>query len=254
LKQLALEQSSPLPLELIGIPPELKSKLEALPDFVIHSSATGFSDSMQESAVREGVAILAGRADSPIELRRDGLAPESRNRALRGAVRGVQAAFLCLLIACGVTLYRLGETFDRQRLEAGDRQREIFQRLFPDLPAPVGVKGRLESEYAQLRGLRGEHLDVSDQIPATRLIERLLRSLPSELRYRILEIRVEQGRLYLVGQVRTHADADRIADELRKVQLTVEAPSTHRLPQEGVEFRISAQLVTEVPENAGGNS
>lgn len=254
LRQVALEGNEPLPLELSGISKELKTKIETLPDFVAREPAETASPTIVESAVREAANVLAGRIDSPIEFRRDVLAPESGNRLLQGAVRAVQVAFLCLLIACGVTLYRLGESFDRQRLSAGDRQEDIFRTLFPDLPVPVGIGGRLESEYAKLRGLRGENSDVPEQVPAVQLIERLLRSLPSDLRYRILEVRVEQGRLYLVGHVREHGDADRIADELRKTQLTVDPPSTHRLPQQGVEFRISAQLVTEETPQPEGKS
>ncbi|MEZ6032032.1 MAG: hypothetical protein R3C17_03000 [Planctomycetaceae bacterium] len=254
LKQIALEENQPLPLELKGVADELRSRIELLPDFIVRDPAETPPSTIVESAVREAANILAGRMDSPIEFRRDAWAPESGNRLLQGAVRAVQIAFLCLLIACGVTLYRLGETFDQQRLSAGDRQEDIFRTLFPDVPVPVGIGGRLESEYAKLRGLRGENPDVPEHVPAVQLIERLLRSLPSDLRYRILEVRIEQGRLYLVGHVREHADADRIADELRKIKLAVDPPSTHRLPQQGVEFRISAQLVTEETPQPEGKS
>src|SRR5205085_407177 len=115
-------------------------------------------------------------------------------------------------------------------------------QLFPDGPVPIGIRSRLESEHAKLIGMRGETVEISESLSAVRLFERLLRSLPTDMRYRILEVRVEQGRLYVVGQVRAHADADRIAEEMRKVNLVVENPSTHRLPQQGVEFRISAHF------------
>ena len=53
-------------------------------------------------------------------------------------------------------------------------------------------------------------------------------------------MRIENGRLYLIGQVREHADADQIADGLRACGLVVTPPDTHRLKLKGVEFRISA--------------
>ena len=52
------------------------------------------------------------------------------------------------------------------------------------------------------------------------------------------------------GMLFTEKNADRIAEELRKSDLTVESPSTHRLPQKGVEFRISAQIPAELPAEA----
>jgi hypothetical protein len=59
----------------------------------------------------------------------------------------------------------------------------------------------------------------------------------------LLEVRIENGQLYLVGQVRGHGDADRIAEGLRAAGLEVASPNSHRLEKEGVEFRISARLV-----------
>jgi len=106
----------------------------------------------------------------------------------------------------------------------------------------------------KLRDLRGDDIDIPKHVSSIVLIEKLLRSLPPDLRYRILEIRVEQGGLYLVGHVREHADADRIADELRKISMIVDPPSTHRLPQQGVEFRISARLVSEKVTDQEGKS
>lgn len=254
LKQIALDQSEPIPLEFRGVSKDLFPTIIELPDYLADEADDKGPDSIMDFAIQEAELILSGRTTSSIEFLRDAFAPKAGNYRLQSAMRTVQFATLTLLLACGVTLYRLGEMFNQQRVSAIDQQTVIFKSLFPDLPVPVGIGSRLASEHMKLRGLRGEGSDASEQIPAIQLVECLLRSLPTDLRYRILEIRIENGRLYLVGHVREHGDADRIAEELRKVNLNVEPPSTHRLPQQGVEFRISAEMTTEdepaVDENA----
>ena len=254
LRQIALHESNPLPLALRGVPVEMRARIESLPDFVVSESVHEVPATIIEAALHAAPNIVAGRWEAPIEFLRDALAPESRNRLLQGPMRAVQVAVLCLLIASCFTLYRIGESFDRDRLVAGDQQEDIFRMLFPDTPVPVGIAGRLESEYVKLRDLRGDDIDIPKHVSSIVLIEKLLRSLPPDLRYRILEIRVEQGGLYLVGHVREHADADRIADELRKISMIVDPPSTHRLPQQGVEFRISARLISEKVTDQEGKS
>ncbi|WP_010583127.1 hypothetical protein [Schlesneria paludicola] len=246
LQVVALNECIPLPLILRGIGAELSSEIRELPDFVVVDNSDDASASVLDSAVRRAVAILSGAERAKIEFRRGTLVHPQRNRFIGRSLGLLQASVICLLVAIGVRVFQLGEEFNHQRIEAGDQQAEVFRSLFPGTPIPVGVKTRIEGEYAKLRGMRGDIVELPHNTSSIRLVERLLRSLPKDMRFRVLEIRIEQDRLYVVGQVREHADADRIADELRKVNLVVEAPSTHRLPQKGVEFRISAQLPARV--------
>ncbi len=244
-RTVALSEAGPLTLFGRNLRPEVSTALSNLPDFAWRELTFSPSESPTEAGVREAALVLNGKRQAAIELRRDALAPQNRYRALRGPIRALQLAVLLFLASVGVVLYWQGTQFDALRASEGDKQSEIFRRVFPDTPVPVGVRSRLEAEYARLRGVRGHQEDQPKQVAAVRLVERLLRSLPADLRYRVLEVRIENGRLYLLGQVREHSDADRIADGLRKAALEVEAPSTNLLAGKGVEFRIAARFPDE---------
>lgn len=242
LRQISLEECRQLPLVAVGIEEAIFVRLSQMPDFTIRKMTSSSHPQKLKSALQTAGNILAGSENSSIELRRDTMSIRNPNRSIRFALCAVQLSVLCLLAAVTMMLFHLGEQLDQQRKIAGDKQVELYRKLFPDSPVPVGVRSRLEGEHAKLMGMRGEVVEMPDNPSAVVLIERLLSSLPPDMRFRILEVRVESGRLYLVGQVREHADADRIAEELRKLNLVVESPSTHRLPQKGVEFRISGHF------------
>jgi hypothetical protein len=201
------------------------------------------SDDPLLAATHEAVAILEGRHAAPIELRRDQLVAKDRNRVLRPQLKLLQGAALLCMAALGIALFnqswqseRLHDAYDR-------RQTVLFSELFPHERVPVAIHARLQSELGRLKGVRGERSDLPESIPYLAVLEPLLKALPTDLRYRLLEVRIENGQLDLVGQVRAHADADRIAEALRGTGLVVASPNTNRLEKEGVEFRISAHVV-----------
>lgn len=194
-------------------------------------------------ATREAAAVLQGKRPAAIELRRDQLAARDRNRAIRPHLRLLQGAALLLLAVLGMALFNQTRQTDLARHNYDRRQTVLYQRLFPKEHVPVAMHARLQSELVRLKGVRGERSDLPQAIPFLTVLEPLLRTLPADLRYRLLEVRIEHGQLYLVGQVRAHGDADRIAEALRSAGLEVSSPNTNRLEKEGVEFRISAHLV-----------
>ncbi len=187
-------------------------------------------------------SVLKGRRESAIELCRDQLAPGDRQRSIRRELRVLYASMAILLVVVGLAAGAKAQRAEALRAECQTRQAELFQNLFPKETTPVAINLRLQSEVTRLKGLRGENTDLPDLTPYRGVLERLLKSLPDSLRFRLLEVRVENGRLYLVGHVRAHGDADRIADGLRAAGLEVASPNTHRLEREGVEFRISAHF------------
>ncbi len=74
------------------------------------------------------------------------------------------------------------------------------------------------------------------------VLENVLQHLPSELRFRLPEIRIEQNRLTLGGEVRSNADADQIAAALRSHGFTVDPPRTQRLADKGFGVRLQAEV------------
>jgi hypothetical protein len=70
----------------------------------------------------------------------------------------------------------------------------------------------------------------------------MLAALPSDRRFRLLEIRIEDGRLYLDGEVREHSDAEALSQLLRSQGIDVPAPRTQRLDDRRVSLRITGTL------------
>jgi hypothetical protein len=54
------------------------------------------------------------------------------------------------------------------------------------------------------------------------------------------EIRIEGGGVYLSGEVRSNADADRIVGALRHLGFEVQPPRTQRLAEQGFTVRVAA--------------
>jgi hypothetical protein len=243
LRYLALSEDATLQVVGRNLPPEFVQA--SLDEAGLRSLATPSleSDDPLVAATHEAVAILEGRRTAAIELRRDQLVSKDRNRALRPQLNLLQAAAFFCLAALGIALFHQAWQSERLRDNYDRGQTVLFGRLFPKERIPVAIHARLQSELGRLKGVRGERSDLPQSIPYLTVLEPLLRALPANLRYRLLEVRIENGQLYLVGQVREHGDADRIADALRGVGLVVASPNTNRLEKEGVEFRISAHVV-----------
>lgn len=197
------------------------------------------------AAAHEAAAVLQGKRPAAIEFRRDQLAAKDRHRAIRTHLRFVQAAAILFLAALGMALFNRARQTDFLRDQEDGQQTVLFLRLFPKERVPVAIHSRLQNEFSRLKGVRGERSDLPQALPFLTVLEPLLKSLPADLRYRILEMRIDNGQLYLVGQVRTHGDADRIAGALRGAGLEVASPNTSRLEREGVEFRISAHVIRQ---------
>jgi hypothetical protein len=200
------------------------------------------SEELLDCAAQQAAAVLAGRCDAPLELCRDQLAPADRRRSIRRELRLLQGAAALLIVMLGLAAGFKGRQVEAIRADCETRRSELFHELFPNEKIPVAVNTRLQGEVTRLKGVRGESTDLPQMTPYFGILERLLRALPESLRFRLLEVRIENGRLYVVGQVRAHGDADRIADGLRAAGLDVGAPNTNRLEKEGVEFRISAHV------------
>jgi len=195
------------------------------------------------AAAMEGALVLEGRCEAPLEFRRDRLAAQDRHRSLRSQLRFLQATALLLMAAVGVAFYLQARETDRLREDCVERQAAVFHRLFPKQRAPLAVQTRLESELTRLKDLRGEQPDLPRSVAVLDVLERLLKSLPTDMRLQLLEMRIDNGHIYIVGHVRAHGDADRFADALRGVGFDVPPPNTNRLQKEGVEFRISARSI-----------
>jgi hypothetical protein len=137
------------------------------------------------------------------------------------------------------------------RLE--DEERVVFRRLYPNVSVPPGVRRWMAAESTRLKGLSGG--GMPDQPSALERLRLVTAGLPKDLRFRILDLRVEPTEVALDGQALSHADAETLARGIAKAGgFAVEAPRTENLPKGGVAFTIVAQpaAAKPVPATQGG--
>ncbi|NQU23850.1 MAG: hypothetical protein HQ567_21420 [Candidatus Nealsonbacteria bacterium] len=199
---------------------------------------------MAEAAATVAARRLQGQMQGWIELCRSPIGSGDPYGPIRGALRAVTitAVMLALMVSVALSI----RTYRTQRLAEQYRQdqREAFQRALPDRAVPVGILSRLESEYQQMAGVTGQADVIPQPCSALRQLHQVLSALPSDLRYRVLEMRIESEQIYLEGEARHHGDADLLATELRNAGFEVEPPHTQQLATEGVAWRINASTKT----------
>jgi type II secretory pathway component PulL len=197
---------------------------------------------VDDLTVAAAAKVLAGQLEALLELKRDAFGRIRRNVALRRYAAALHAAMAMLVIAAmGVLLYR-GQLASRHADLATAQQSQVFRSTFPNVKVPVGIRSRLESELAKLKGLQGDDRSLPKGVSALALLHRMLAAMPTDRRFRLFEIRIEEGRLYLDGEVIGHSDAEAIAQRLRAEGFTVTSPRTQRLDDKRVSLRITATL------------
>ena len=194
-------------------------------------------------AASEVGRIGAGTTESVIDFLRDGSIGRQRFKDPLSRERSVlKAAALLLLVAIACWQWMVAQ-HNLEAIERAEReQADLFREAFPGIRVPRGVRTRLQSELRKIAGTRGGASETPEHRDAVLLLQDLLRELPEDLRYRLLEVRIEPGRFYLVGETRSHSDADIIAAAVRRAGMAVSPPSTQQLAEKGVEFRLSATL------------
>lgn len=204
-----------------------------------------------EEALRESVdALVAGKREPLLDLRREELAGKRPVQALGTQLRRLKiAAVSAALAVCGALWIR----GDRYAAASIDLQRQtvaLFERTFPKEPPPERPLAAIRQTHALLQGTRGPAKELPAGPSCDQLLQRILAALPEDIRYRVPEIRLEGASLYLGGEVRSNADADRIAAALRAAGFEVASPRTQRLAEQGFAVRLAGQLPDE--KSSGG--
>ncbi|MEO0529369.1 MAG: hypothetical protein AAF266_02205 [Planctomycetota bacterium] len=209
------------PAELIDLPEE--------------DPCTGFIARVAERLVR-------GETTPSIDLTR-GL--EAGSAAIRDTLRwdriAVGASILFLLLAAAAWRGAVAISAENRIAELADFEADLFRKAMPNARVPRGVRTRLESELRQIDGTRADMSAMPEHNNAVARLQSVLASLPTDMRFRVLEVRIESGRVFLLGEARSFGDADQIAARLRRTGLTVAPPSSRQLAEKGIEFRLTAE-------------
>ena len=238
LQVLVLSLGKPLEAVALSLADGLfEAAAEVLP---VRRSARKEQLSLKEAASFVAADVASGRLTPWFELRRGQLGTDDPRRPVRGVLRFLSLAAATFLICVSVALIVRTGRFREQTLSLQEEQARIYQQAFPNERVPAGPRSRLESEVAKLAGRTGQGEPLPSTVSTLRLLRDFLAALPKDLRYRVVDFRIEQGRLSLEMEVRSHTDADVIASALRTRGFTVEPPRSEQLPQRGVAIRLTA--------------
>jgi hypothetical protein len=246
LSQLAQRIGIERPLVGYGLTPSTVSEVESMETSAFSGRYTidQRPEHPESLALSAAARILDGSLETPIELKRGPFGERRGHVALRPYAAALQVAILLLVVTLiGLFVYR-GQQAAREAESAAAEQVDIYRQVFPTAKVPVGVANRLHSELAKLKGLLGGDEAAPSAISAITMLHDLLKSLPTDRRFVLLEIRIEEGRLYLDGEVREHGDAEALAQRLRAGGFDVASPRTHRLDEKRVSLRISGTHAT----------
>ncbi|MFZ5828653.1 MAG: hypothetical protein ACOY3P_01125 [Planctomycetota bacterium] len=187
---------------------------------------------------RASDSVVRGTMTPWIELRRGPLSIGDPHRAVRRDWRMLQyaaALFLLALTAFGATR---AQQYRRAAGNALAAEQAAFRQAFPESPSPAAVLRRLESEYIKLRGARSDEAKVLLPPPALNVLHAVVSALPQGQRFRVEQIRIENGRLDLDVEVRTVGAAGVVADALERAGFRVEPPATEQRDDGSVAVRI----------------
>ncbi|MBI1368398.1 MAG: hypothetical protein GC162_07055 [Planctomycetes bacterium] len=197
---------------------------------------------IDHAAALAASAITAGRMEPWVNFCRDELAAANPMGQLRRPLRWAIAAVLAMwLSAAGAMLWRAGQ-YDALAATSEAQQVTIYKNLFGERAVPINVRSRLESER---RGMAGMRMSDADATPAPTSIlptlHQTLAAMPTNLRFSIQDIQLDETNLSIDGLVNAHSSADAIATALKQATgWQVQPPSTELLSNGGVGFTIRA--------------
>ena len=235
-----IHQTHPLHVRCVCEDESIRASLAQLADVTVsHHDA----HSPLALAAAQAIHVAGGGREPMLNLRRGSLAITDPMRQFRRPLNvAVAAMMLCALAWCGAMLWR-ANSYEAVRQDALAAQAAEFRKLYPGERTPPNVKARLESDHRWIQGVRGQSVELPDQASALVTLHEALRRLPRDLRYRLDELRLGEKELFIEGQARTPADADRIAAALRaQVGFEVGPPQTERHPDQGVSFTLTGTL------------
>ncbi len=200
--------------------------------------------------------------DSPwIDLRCDALAAPDPYRTYRRPLGALAAAVVFLLVCISGAAQWRGRRHLALREAYVSEQVDVFKEALPTQPVPrAGIKGRLLSEKRKLAGIGGREPggavpEATDAPSALAHLRRVLGSLPTDVRYRVLDLDIKPDYIRVDGQARDHAEAEGVAIAVRQSgHYEVQPPKTETLRKGGVSFLFTARPRRAPAAGPGGGT
>lgn len=234
-----LRSNSPIHVTLLDVDPLLRDALGAMAEIEVEVVDTLPLD---EYARRGAASALVGKSKPWIEFRRDKLVAGDPHRALRREWQWCQWSLALLLISIAFFFGMRGRQYEQQVASLQVKQEALFQQVFPSSRIPNAVLSRLRSERAKLLGARGGDAAVEQPLSALNVLHEFITGIPSDLRLRVQQLRIEDAKVYLDATVRTVGDAGELADALAQQGFAIDPPTTEQFDAKQVSIRINGIL------------
>lgn len=223
-----------------------------------------YCDQSYMELLNAAVIDVFAECETQVNLRCGSLSVTDPMRHVRGAVRGLVVAVILLAIALNATFIARGLKYRSLAQEHKAAVATTFQETLPEYSmVPVQPRRTMENELRRIQGLSGQQMvgstDAAKGPGAIGILNDCLQRLPTKLRYRILDLAIDDGEVHIRGHARSHGEADQIASALRRDgRFEVEPPHTVKLKDKnkvpgGVEFTLRCLWVAEesrLPETA----
>ncbi len=209
--------------------------------------------SLLEAAVRGGCGALAGTLQPPVNLRQGPLAATDPLRQVRKPMTSAMAAAALGLLVLGLSMLLRANRYAQLAGDAQLQQMQAYRQAMPAKDVPIDATLLLQTELRRLKALSGDAASLPPGHSALSLLREALIPLPKDLRYRVLELRIEPARLQMDGQARSHGDAETIAAALRRAGSFEPEPPRSEQRGESGESGVSFTIVAAVkPPPASG--
>ncbi len=189
--------------------------------------------SPQSLLARATASLLDGRWPRGVNLRRGGLAAMDPLLAVAGPLRYLAlAAIAACLLVIAACWYRGGRIAVRSE-QVQQQQRDAFREAFPDRRVPILLMRSVRDEYQRVLGSRGRGDAIELPQPATAVLRDLFIGLEQAssagVRFRLLDLSIEDGDCSLTVRARDAVQIGTIAKSLEQSGFRVEPPAAQQI-------------------------
>ncbi len=193
-------------------------------------------------AAQAAQRLLSGRPTGWVNFRRDALASRGALAASNRYLSAAAVLLVLLLAATSAGLWWKGQQLRQLGRKARAAQTRAFVAAHPGHSVPPNVRAYLKSQHQRLSGIRGSDKDVPFRPNALTALGQVLAAMPANMRLRLVDIRIDDGDVYLEGQVRQHSDAQTLYQKLTDRGFLLQPPDTDNLASRGVSFRLTGSF------------
>lgn len=195
--------------------------------------------------------VVSGNATPWIELRRGALANGDPNRPFRKSLNWFIASAAALLILFSLVCWYRAGVYESQAQGFADEQRTLFKSVFPGIRTNAPIS-RLRSEHRRLMSSRQTNSDVQLPVSAIEPTVKLLAATPTDLKVRLKELRVEDGKFDLAAEVKSYEDASRLARSLEQSGFAVTPETQEQLDRGRISMKLRGAMAVEHDSTKGG--